>query len=58
MMFMTFQPNPGDEIMVNGRAYTVGQHPAAPGVAYAKQEGRESYTSLYQSEAKFTKPRH
>ncbi|WP_459967584.1 hypothetical protein [Paenibacillus sp. JCM 10914] len=37
---MTFQPNPGDEIMVNGRAYTVGQHPAAPGVAYA-QAGRQ-----------------
>ncbi|AWP27018.1 serine/threonine protein kinase [Paenibacillus sp. Cedars] len=37
---MTFQPNPGDGIVVNGRAYTVGQHPAAPGVAYA-QAGRQ-----------------
>jgi hypothetical protein len=36
---MTFQPNPGDGIVVNGTAYTVGQHPAAPGVAYA-QAGR------------------
>lgn len=37
---MTFQPNPGDGIVVNGTAYTVGQHPAAPGVAYA-QAGRQ-----------------
>jgi hypothetical protein len=40
MTFMTFQPNPGDGIVVNGTAYTVGQHPAAPGVAYA-QAGRQ-----------------
>ncbi|MEK3779745.1 hypothetical protein [Paenibacillus sp. FSL R5-0810] len=37
---MTFQPNPGDGIVINGTAYTVGQHPAAPGVAYA-QAGRQ-----------------
>ncbi|MGM1045165.1 MAG: hypothetical protein ACQEXX_03385 [Bacillota bacterium] len=37
---MTFQPNPGDEIIINGTAYTVGQHPAAPGLAYA-QAGRQ-----------------
>jgi len=39
-MFMTFQPNPGDGIVINGKSYTVGQHPAAPGVAYA-QAGRQ-----------------
>ncbi|MGG3279591.1 hypothetical protein [Paenibacillus solani] len=37
---MTFQPNPGDGIVINGKSYTVGQHPAAPGVAYA-QAGRQ-----------------
>lgn len=37
---MSFQPNPGDEIIINGTAYTVGQHPAAPGLAYA-QAGRQ-----------------
>lgn len=37
---MAFQPNPGDEIIINGTAYTVGQHPAAPGLAYA-QAGRQ-----------------
>ncbi|MFC7679483.1 hypothetical protein [Paenibacillus sp. GCM10028914] len=37
---MTYQPNPGDEIIINGTAYTVGQHPAAPGLAYA-QAGRQ-----------------
>ncbi|WP_373280699.1 hypothetical protein [Paenibacillus pini] len=37
---MSFQPNPGDELFINGAAYTVGQHPAAPGLAYA-QAGRQ-----------------
>lgn len=37
---MTFQPNPGERIRINGKAYTVGQHPAAPGLAYA-QAGRQ-----------------
>ncbi|MWV43420.1 hypothetical protein GRF59_07215 [Paenibacillus sp. HJL G12] len=37
---MSFQPNPGDFIRINGKAYTVGQHPAAPGLAYA-QAGRQ-----------------
>ncbi|NMO96275.1 serine/threonine protein kinase [Paenibacillus lemnae] len=37
---MSFQPNPGDEIIINGTAYKVGQHPAAPGLAYA-QAGRQ-----------------
>lgn len=37
---MSFQPNPGDSIRINGKTYTVGQHPAAPGLAYA-QAGRQ-----------------
>lgn len=37
---MSFQPNPGETIHINGKAYTVGQHPAAPGLAYA-QAGRQ-----------------
>ncbi|WP_440118925.1 hypothetical protein [Paenibacillus sp. QZ-Y1] len=37
---MSFQPNPGDEVVINDIAYTIGQHPAAPGLAYA-QAGRQ-----------------
>ncbi|HEY2495283.1 MAG TPA: hypothetical protein VGI33_20550 [Paenibacillus sp.] len=37
---MSFQPNPGDELFINGAAYIVGQHPVAPGIAYA-QAGRQ-----------------
>ncbi|WP_136604817.1 hypothetical protein [Paenibacillus dokdonensis] len=37
---MSFQPNPGDMIRINGKMYSVGQHPAAPGLAYA-QAGRQ-----------------
>jgi len=37
---MSFQPNAGDSIRINGKTYTVGQHPAAPGLAYA-QAGRQ-----------------
>ncbi|WP_342555562.1 hypothetical protein [Paenibacillus sp. FSL R7-0652] len=37
---MSFQPNPGDEVVINDTAYTIGQHPAAPGLAYA-QAGRQ-----------------
>lgn len=37
---MSFQPNPGDEVVINDVAYTIGQHPAAPGLAYA-QAGRQ-----------------
>lgn len=37
---MSFQPNAGDSISINGKTYTVGQHPAAPGLAYA-QAGRQ-----------------
>lgn len=37
---MSFQPNPGDELVINDIAYTIGQHPAAPGLAYA-QAGRQ-----------------
>ncbi|GIO29871.1 MULTISPECIES: hypothetical protein [Paenibacillus] len=37
---MSFQPNPGDSILINGKSYKVGQHPAAPGLAYA-QAGRQ-----------------
>ncbi|WP_211745828.1 hypothetical protein [Paenibacillus sp. Marseille-Q4541] len=37
---MSFQPNPGDQIHINGITYLVGQHPAAPGIAYA-QTGRQ-----------------
>ena len=36
---MSFQPNPGDEVVINDIAYTIGQHPAAPGLAYAQAEG-------------------
>jgi serine/threonine protein kinase len=39
-MSMSFQPNPGDEVVINDIAYTIGQHPAAPGLAYA-QAGRQ-----------------
>ncbi|WP_413377633.1 hypothetical protein [Paenibacillus taichungensis] len=37
---MSFQPNPGDEVVINDIAYIIGQHPAAPGLAYA-QAGRQ-----------------
>ncbi|MNW23482.1 hypothetical protein D3C74_01850 [compost metagenome] len=37
---MSFQPNPGDELLINGKRYIVGSHPAAPGIAYA-QAGRQ-----------------
>lgn len=37
---MAFQPNPGDRITINETTYIVGQHPAAPGLAYA-QAGRQ-----------------
>lgn len=37
---MSFQPKPGDEILIHGEKYVVGQHPAAPGIAYA-QTGRQ-----------------
>ncbi|USB31984.1 serine/threonine-protein kinase [Paenibacillus sp. YPG26] len=37
---MSFQPNPGDEIYISQTKYRVGQHPAAPGMAYA-QAGRQ-----------------
>ncbi|MCJ8010727.1 hypothetical protein MUG84_03080 [Paenibacillus sp. KQZ6P-2] len=37
---MSYQPNPGELIRINGKVYTVGQHPAAPGLAYA-QAGRQ-----------------
>ncbi|MBB3126008.1 hypothetical protein FHS19_000662 [Paenibacillus rhizosphaerae] len=37
---MSFQPNAGDEMVINGVLYRVGQHPAAPGLAYA-QAGRQ-----------------
>ncbi|MDP4097426.1 hypothetical protein OIN60_11660 [Paenibacillus sp. P96] len=37
---MSFQPNPGDELIINDEVYVVGSHPAAPGLAYA-QAGRQ-----------------
>lgn len=37
---MSFQPNPGDQLDINGITYLVGQHPVAPGIAYA-QTGRQ-----------------
>ncbi|WP_068619107.1 protein kinase family protein [Paenibacillus tuaregi] len=37
---MSFQPNPGDAIVINQIKYVVDQHPAAPGMAYA-QAGRQ-----------------
>ncbi|MDO7905718.1 hypothetical protein Q5741_04735 [Paenibacillus sp. JX-17] len=37
---MSFQPSPSDEIVINERVYRIGQHPAAPGLAYA-QAGRQ-----------------
>ncbi|MNH79519.1 hypothetical protein D3C73_318400 [compost metagenome] len=37
---MSFQPNPGDEVYISHTKYLVGQHPAAPGMAYA-QAGRQ-----------------
>ncbi len=46
---MSFQPNPGDELIINGTAYVVGRHPAAPGLAYA-QAGRQGI--VYQLNAK------
>ena len=37
---MSFQPNPGDQLVINGKAYEIGRHPAAQGLAYA-QAGRQ-----------------
>ncbi|MCM3782835.1 hypothetical protein M3231_07600 [Neobacillus mesonae] len=37
---MSYQPKPGDELLISGEKYTIGQHPAAPGIAYA-QTGRQ-----------------
>lgn len=42
---MAFQPHPGDEITIDGTAYKIGEHPAAPGIAYA-QAGRQG--TVYQ----------
>ncbi|MFK4435106.1 hypothetical protein [Paenibacillus sp. RC21] len=50
---MSFQPNPGDELIINGTAYVVGRHPAAPGLAYA-QAGRQGI--VYQLNAKSGAP--
>ncbi|MGG4220904.1 hypothetical protein ABEW32_22085 [Paenibacillus jamilae] len=50
---MSFQPNPGDELIINGTAYVVGRHPAAPGLAYA-QAGRQGI--VYQLNAKYGAP--
>ena len=36
---MPFQPNPGDELSIDGAAYRVAEHPSAPGMPYG-QEGR------------------
>ncbi|MGB9890349.1 MAG: hypothetical protein ACPLTQ_11870, partial [Anaerolineae bacterium] len=36
---MEFQPNPNDQLIINGTTYAVAEHPAAPGIAYG-QEGR------------------
>ncbi|MFW5432935.1 hypothetical protein [Paenibacillus apiarius] len=37
---MAFQPNPGETYIINETEYRVGEHPAAPGLAYA-QAGRQ-----------------
>ncbi|MGW9530392.1 hypothetical protein ACWHAM_22150 [Paenibacillus terrae] len=50
---MSFQPNPGDELIINGKAYVVGRHPAAPGLAYA-QAGRQGI--VYRLNAKSGEP--
>ncbi|WP_068496247.1 hypothetical protein [Paenibacillus kribbensis] len=50
---MSFQPNPGDELIINGTTYVVGRHPAAPGLAYA-QAGRQGI--VYQLNAKSGAP--
>ncbi|AET60483.1 membrane protein involved in bacteriocin uptake [Paenibacillus terrae HPL-003] len=50
---MSFQPNPGDELIINDTAYVVGRHPAAPGLAYA-QAGRQGI--VYQLNAKSGEP--
>ncbi|MGW8956067.1 hypothetical protein [Paenibacillus sp. NPDC055715] len=50
---MSFQPNPGDELIINGTAYMVGRHPVAPGLAYA-QAGRQGI--VYQLNAKSGAP--
>jgi hypothetical protein len=50
---MSFQPNPGDELIINGTVYVVGRHPAAPGLAYA-QAGRQGI--VYQLNAKSGAP--
>ncbi|WP_025716877.1 membrane protein [Paenibacillus sp. 1-18] len=50
---MSFQPNPGDELIINGTAYVVGRHPVAPGLAYA-QAGRQGI--VYQLNAKSGAP--
>ncbi|MET3207808.1 UNVERIFIED_CONTAM: hypothetical protein ABIC26_000744 [Paenibacillus sp. PvR008] len=50
---MSFQPNPGDELIINGTAYVIGRHPVAPGLAYA-QAGRQGI--VYQLNAKSGAP--
>ncbi|WP_025685034.1 membrane protein [Paenibacillus maysiensis] len=50
---MSFQPNPGDELIINGIAYVIGRHPVAPGLAYA-QAGRQGI--VYQLNAKSGAP--
>ncbi|MBO9362950.1 MAG: hypothetical protein J7452_12200, partial [Thermoflexus sp.] len=36
---MVFSPNPRDELIIDGVAYRIAEHPAAPGFPYG-QEGR------------------
>ncbi len=36
---MSFRPNPGDELIIGERTYSIAEHPAAPGMAYG-QSGR------------------
>lgn len=48
---MGFQPEVNARIHINGKAYTVGAHPQAPGVPYG-QEGRQGTVYLLYSEDK------
>jgi hypothetical protein len=51
---MVFSPNPRDELIIDGVAYRIAEHPAAPGFPYG-QEGRAGIVYCLQNPATASK---
>jgi hypothetical protein len=43
---MAFQPQPDQQIVINGLPRTVAEHPAAPGMPYGQERRRVSGQAL------------